>query len=215
MSLSPLASLLSRKRLLIFDLDGTLVDSSPLHARAFQATFAPHGVQVDYASIAGMTTGTAVDQLVAGAGLGLAADERARLVADKRERALRLIESELDAIEGAIDFVRTAKDRFALALCTSASKAGADASLARVGLAGLFDPVVTAEDVTHGKPDPEPFVRALDAHDAEPGEALVFEDAQSGLAAAAAAGIEAVRIDPADEAAGWPPLLAALRELAP
>lgn len=212
MSLSPLARLLSRKRLLIFDLDGTLVDSSPLHARAFSETFAPHGVEVDYAAIAGMTTADAVDRL--SAGLDIAPNERARLVADKRERALRLIESELDAIEGAVEFVRAAQGRFALALCTSASKAGADASLARVGLAGDFDPVITAEDVIRGKPDPEPFVRALKAHGAAPGDALVFEDAESGLAAAAAAGIEAVRIDPADEAAAWPPLVAALEELA-
>jgi HAD superfamily hydrolase (TIGR01509 family) len=212
MSLSPLARLLSGKRLLIFDLDGTLVDSSPLHARAFRETFAPHGVEVDYPAIAGMTTGDAVDRLAIG--LDLAPDERARLVADKRERALRLIESELDAIEGAVEFVRAAQGRFALALCTSASRAGADASLARVGLAGDFDPVITAEDVVRGKPDPEPFVRALRAHGAAPAEALVFEDAESGLAAAAAAGIEAVRIDPADEAAAWPPLVAALEELA-
>jgi HAD superfamily hydrolase (TIGR01509 family) len=214
MSLSPLARLLSGKRLLIFDLDGTLVDSSPLHARAFQEAFAPHGIDIDYAAIAGMTTGAAVDKLAAGAGLDLAPDERDRLVADKRERALRLIESDLDAIEGAVEFVRAAQGRFALALCTSASKAGAYASLARVGLAGDFEPMITAEDVVRGKPDPEPFIRALAAHRATPGEALVFEDAESGLAAAAAAGIDAVRIDPADEAAAWPPLVAALEELA-
>jgi len=214
MSLSPLAQLLSRKRLLIFDLDGTLVDSSPLHARAFEETFAPHGVAVDYNTIAGMTTAAAVDKLAAG--LALEEGERSRLVAEKRDRALRMLETELSAIEGAVDFVRAARSRFTLALCTSASRRGAEASLARVGLEGCFDPVITAEDVTRGKPDPEPFLKALSAHRAEPSEALVFEDADSGLAAAAAAGIDALRIVQAPDAEGvrWAPLVAALEELA-
>src|SRR3954454_2658246 len=101
MSPEAAADLLSRKRLLIFDLDGTLVDSSPLHARAFQETFAPHGVAVDYNAIAGMTTAAAVDKLAAG--LALDEGERNRLVGEKRDRALRMLETELSAIEGAVD----------------------------------------------------------------------------------------------------------------
>src|SRR4051794_41008867 len=124
MSLSPLAALLSRKRLLIFDLDGTLVDSSPLHALAFRETFAPHGVEVDYATVAGMTTGSAVDKLADGAGLVLADEARERLVEEKRARALRLIETELAAIEGAVEFADAARGRFEMALCTSASRRG-------------------------------------------------------------------------------------------
>lgn len=213
MSLSPLARLLSRKRLLIFDLDGTLVDSSPIHARAFQEVLAPHGIEVDYAEIAGMPTDAAVDKLSSGAGVALDESERARLVSAKRERALGLIERELVAIEGATEFVRAAEGRFHLALCTSASRAGATASLARVGLTGSFDPVVTAEDVRRGKPHPEPFLIAIEAHRAEVMESLVFEDAESGLAAAAAAGVEAVRIGTDPGAIGWVALLAALEEL--
>jgi HAD superfamily hydrolase (TIGR01509 family) len=214
MSLSSLAQLLSGRRLLIFDLDGTLVDSSPLHARAFQETFAPHGVSVDYNAVAGMTTAAAVDKLAAG--LALDEGERRRLVGEKRDRALRMLQTELSAIEGAVDFVRAARSRFALALCTSASRRGAETSLARVGLDGCFDPVITAEDVTRGKPDPEPFLKALSAHDVPPADALVFEDADSGLAAAAAAGIDAVRIvqTPGAEGVRWAPLVAALEELA-
>jgi len=204
------------KLLLIFDLDGTLVDSSPLHARAFEEAFAPHGVMVDYGTIAGMTTASAVERVAAGAGLQLDEEEKARLIGDKRARALRLIENELTPIAGAVEFVRAARPRFRLALCTSASRRGAEAALSRVGLTGCFDPVVTAEDVREGKPAPEAFLRALEAHGVPAGDALVFEDAESGLAAAAAAGIEAVRIDPADPSAvSWTQLLAALDEARP
>jgi HAD superfamily hydrolase (TIGR01509 family) len=216
MTLTPLAELLSRKRLLVFDLDGTLVDSSPLHARAYAEVFAPEGIEVDYTAIAGMTTDAAVDKLAAEAGLTLAPERRARLVAAKKARALGLIETELAPIEGAVEFVTAARRRFAVALCTSASRPSVAAALARVGLAGCFDPLVTAEDVVRGKPDPEAFLMTLAAHGTAPDEALVFEDSQSGLEAAARAGIDAVRIaaDPADAAAtAWPSLLAALREL--
>jgi HAD superfamily hydrolase (TIGR01509 family) len=216
---SPLAELLSRKRLLIFDLDGTLVDSSPLHARAFAETFAPHGVEIDYPRIAGMTTAAAVDRLAAEAGLDLDEAEKAGLVGAKRKRGLELIGQELAAIEGAPDFVRAAAGRFRLALCTSGSRRSVETALARVGLAGCFDPEITADDVRHGKPDPEAFLQALGRAEAIAEEALIFEDADSGIAAAAAAGIDALRVVPAGSArnAGetdWPTLNAALAELA-
>jgi HAD superfamily hydrolase (TIGR01509 family) len=219
MNPSALARLLERKRLLIFDFDGTLVDSSPLHARAFAEVFAPHGVEVDYARIAGMTTDAAVDRLAAEAGLAIDQAERARLIGAKRERGLELIGRELAAIDGAPDFVRAAAGRFRLALCTSGSRRSVETALARVGLAGCFDPIVTADDVQLGKPDPEAFLQAIERTGATADEALIFEDADSGIAAAAAAGIDALRVVPpgsADSAgeADWPALNAALAELA-
>jgi HAD superfamily hydrolase (TIGR01509 family) len=211
MTPSAAARLLSRKRLLIFDLDGTIVDSSPIHARAFEEAFAHLGVRVDYASIAGLTTRAAVDHIAATSGLALSSVERDLVVADKQSRAIRLIESGITAIEGAVEFIHAAQGRFALSLCTSASRASAEASLTRIGLSNCFEPVITAELVRHGKPDPEAFLLALDAHQVSPAEALVFEDAPSGLAAAAAAGIEGVRIyAAAADGSSWAPFLKAL-----
>ncbi|HEX8400910.1 MAG TPA: HAD family phosphatase [Allosphingosinicella sp.] len=218
--MSPLAQLLSRKRLLIFDLDGTLVDSSPLHARAFSEAFALEGIDVDYSEIAGMTTGAAVDRLVAQAGRVLDADKRGFLIADKRARALRLLETELLAIEGSVEFVQAAQSRFHLALCSSGSRPNVETALSRVGLAGLFEPTVTAEDVERSKPDPEGFLQALHHHGLPAEAALVFEDADSGLEAARLAGIDAIRIVAGDSVApegaegmAWAPLRGALEEL--
>lgn len=212
------AALLSRKRLLIFDLDGTIVDSSPLHDRAFNEAFAPEGIAVDYSLIAGMTTESAVDRIAELAGLELDEARRAALVADKRARARRLMRTELEPIAGSVDFVRRAATLFPLALCTSGSRATVDIALAGAGLSGYFEPVVAAEDVTRGKPDPEGFLKALNFHGLPASDALVFEDAESGLAAAATAGIGAVRIVPAGSAAGpveadWALLNAALDDL--
>lgn len=191
---SPLTDLLARKRLLIFDLDGTLVNSSPLHARAFAQAFAPFAIAVDYTSVAGLTTESAVDSLANAAGVALTPEIRTALIRQKRELALVLIDTELQAIPGAPVFVRAAMDRWALALCTSASRANADAALHRVGLTGCFDWIVTANDVSHGKPDPEVFLAALDQSGIAAADALIFEDAPSGLAAAASAGIDAIEI---------------------
>jgi HAD superfamily hydrolase (TIGR01509 family) len=220
MSLSPLAELLRHKRLLIFDFDGTIVDSSPLHARAFSEAFAADGVAVEYARIAGLTTDAAVDQLAAAAGMELNEGKRAFLIEDKRARALRLIEAELEPIDGSIDFLRRAKPRFPLALCTSGSRPTVERALERVRLTGVFEPVITAGDVRRGKPDPEGFLAAAAHHAVEPADALVFEDAASGLAAARAAGMDAVHVVGSATAsspgqADWAMLNAALAELDP
>jgi len=196
MSAAELTRLLARKRLLIFDLDGTLVDSSPLHARAFSGTFARYGVSVDYAGIAGMTTEMAVDRLVADAAIPIDLTTRAALVADKRRRALDLVRSELTVMKGAREFLGFAANHFRLALCTSGSRRSVDVALACVSLDGTFDPLVTGNDVTRGKPDPEGYELVLARAGVDREDALVFEDAFHGLAAARSAGIDVIQIVP-------------------
>jgi HAD superfamily hydrolase (TIGR01509 family) len=215
MNATPLMDLLARKRLLIFDLDGTLVDSSPLHARAFTQAFAPFGIAVDYAKIAGLTTESAVDLIANRANLVLTREERRALVQCKRDLALALIKAELKPIPGAPAFVQAAGRRWSRALCTSASRTNADAALRKAGLDGCFNWIVTANDITRGKPDPEIFLAALHQTGIAAADALVFEDAPSGLAAAAAAGIDAIevvvdRARPGSSQANWSMLIDAL-----
>lgn len=206
--MNDLAAQLAGKQLLIFDLDGTLVDSSPLHARAYAEAFAPLGLAVDYDRISGMTTDNAIDQLLSEGGIDLGADERTALRTGKQARALALIESELQALPDANAFVQAARLRFACALCTSASPPSVAAALERTGMAGWFDPVVTSADVARGKPDPEGFLLAAHRAGFRPAEALVFEDSESGLSAAVAAGMAAIRIGPGHH--HWAELLTVL-----
>jgi beta-phosphoglucomutase len=188
---SPEAQLLSRKTLLIFDLDGTLIDTTPIHARAFQETFAPLDIAVDYSTIAGMKTEDAVSKLLAGAG----------------RSALGLIGA-AEPIAVAAEFVSRARHRFRIALCTSGSRRGTELSLETLCMAGAFEAVVTGEDVTAGKPDPASYLEVLRRTAVEPSAAWVFEDADLGAEAARRAGIDVVRVD-----LGWGPLNAALGEL--
>ncbi|MFL6721067.1 MAG: HAD family hydrolase [Sphingomonas sp.] len=207
------AKRLGGKRLLIFDWDGTIADSSGVHSRGFNEAFAVYGVTVDYASIAGLTTAAAVDRIADEAALRLTDQERSALVLDKQNRARRLIETELEPLEGSIEFIRRAGERFTLSLCTSASRRTVDISLRRLGLTDGFHSIFTAEDVQLGKPAPEIFLKALKRHAVEPEAALVFEDADSGIAAAEAAHLDALRIVAANPQEGettWPILSDAL-----
>ena len=209
MTVSPLAARLARKTLLIFDLDGTLADSSPIHDRAFREAFAPLGIVPDYSTIAGMTTDAAVAKILSDAAIHVSDERRVALVEDKRQRSLALLDTELVEIDGSTAFVKRAQVTYRLALCSSGSRPAVERSIALLGLAGAFDPVVTANDIVRGKPDPEGFLRVLDQTGINAADALVFEDADSGIEAAANAGIDALRIG---DDLGWATLTAALDE---
>jgi len=196
--------LLAGRRLFIFDLDGTLADTSPIHAAAFSTAF---GAPVDYAAIAGLSTATAMRRLLAAAGREADDATIAALVTAKRAAA-RAGLATVREVFGAGAFVAHAAATHRLALCTSGARATVAGTLARLGFADSFDPVVTADDVTRAKPAPDAFLAVLDRTGIAPDQALVFEDSDAGLAAAHAAGLDAIRIGPGG--AEWPDLTAAL-----
>lgn len=202
---------LARRRLLIFDLDGTLADTSSIHAAAFSAAFAPIGIDVDYAHIAGLATGDAVRTVLTRAGRRADEATMAALVAAKREAA-RAGLATVREIAGAGAFVARAAAAHRLALCTSGARATAETTLAGLGLAAYFDPIVTADDVARAKPDPAAFLAVLDQAGVAAADALVFEDSEAGLAAARAAGLDAIRIGMGG--ADWAGLTAALAGVA-
>lgn len=187
--MTQLHELLRGRSLLIFDFDGTLADSSPLHARAFAETLAPLGVEVDYPAIAGMATYDAVSACLRRAGHAASDSEIQALAAKKQSIGRALIAEELTPLPGAAEFLEWARERFRISLVSSGSRATIDLALARLGLDGWFDPLICADDLTRAKPDPEGFRLALECTRTSADAALVFEDSAAGFAAAAAAGI--------------------------
>lgn len=188
--MTELAALLAGRRLLIFDFDGTLADTSLIHAEAFSTVLAPLGVPVDYPTVAGLATGEAMERLLAGAGVRVNARELAALVADKQRLGRALIAERIVPLPGVAEFLAWAQPRYRLALVTSGSRTTIAGALGRLGFAGLFDPAICADDCTRAKPDPEGFRLALQRAGVPAHEALVFEDSAAGFAAAAAAGID-------------------------
>jgi HAD superfamily hydrolase (TIGR01509 family) len=95
--------------------------------------------------------------------------------------------------------VRYAAERVPLAVCSGAARAEIEPVLGAAGLAGCFRAIVSSDDVAHGKPDPEGYLKAVEALGTS--DALVFEDTESGIASAKAAGLRVVAklgtLDPA------------------
>ncbi|HEX4847033.1 MAG TPA: HAD-IA family hydrolase [Novosphingobium sp.] len=188
-----LARLLAGRTLLIFDFDGTIADSSPLHAQAFTQVLEPLGIPVDYPRLAGRSTRDAVLHSFALA--GQPEPESAlveELVRQKQALGRELIASSLMALPAAAALLDWARSRFRLALVSSGSRGTIDIALGRLGLADWFDPLITADDVAQAKPDPQGFLLALDRARVAAEAALIFEDAESGFEAARRAGVTAV-----------------------
>jgi beta-phosphoglucomutase-like phosphatase (HAD superfamily) len=85
--------------------------------------------------------------------------------------------------------VRYAAGHVPLAICSGAARDEIEPVVEAAGIAGCFRAIVTSDDVVHGKPDPEGYVKALALLGADPAESVVFEDTEAGVASARAAGV--------------------------
>jgi len=176
-----------RLDLVIFDLDGVLVDTSDKHARAFEETWSRVGVEgPPYAAVAGQPTTEVVARVCAP--LGLSEDAIADLVRFKQSRARELVAAGDVAFPDVAATLDRLAPRVKLAIGTGASRAGTVAVLPQLGGEARFEAVVTADDVTKGKPAPEVYGTVLERCGIPSARALVVEDSASGVAAALEAG---------------------------
>ena len=194
LNLQPIDELLKQKKLLIFDFDGTLADTSPLHARAFSMVLATYNITVDYQSIAGMKTKDAIKKCLITNGMNLSSDEIDTLVAAKQQFARTLIKNELKPLPGVDVFLRWAKTRYRLAMYSSGSRGTVSIALDKLGYTGWFDPIVFADDITHAKPDPEGYLKILEMTGVYAQQAIVFEDSEAGLTSASLSNITAIDV---------------------
>ncbi|RVT82636.1 HAD family phosphatase [Rhodobacteraceae bacterium CCMM004] len=170
---------------LLFDLDGTLIDSDPLHRRVFAEMLGAVGIAVDAAFYAAEIHGRENPGIFA----RHIPDGDPHALSEEKEARFRAALGECHpAAPGAAAFLdrHPARPR---AVVTNAPAENARAMLAAIGLADRFDVVVTPADVGRGKPDPAPYLEALSRLGADPASATVFEDSAPGLAAARAAGV--------------------------
>lgn len=190
------AGFLKEKQAVIFDFDGTIADTFHLHEQAFNETLAGYPVQFRYHDFAGMSTKEAMARLFLHNQIELDEAEKLRLVKEKQQRANRLYKESVDFIPGAKAFIEAlAAQQFKMYVASSGSKMNVTAGLQALGVFELFLDVVTADDVTKAKPDPEIFQSVLIRNNLEAAAAVVIEDAVSGIRSAAAAGIDVICID--------------------
>ena len=185
----------------IFDLDGTLVDSMPLHYRAWRIALKEHGAPpevfrwAEFNAHGGMAAHDIVADLNTTYGLSMPPHEVAQ---QKRLIYSHLVETErLPIISETVCLVRSLRARgIPYAIGTGSALPGALSTLRAAGIEELFSLIITPDDVAHGKPAPDIFLLAASRMGVAPADCVVFEDATPGLQAAHAAGMHAVRVLP-------------------
>lgn len=179
----------------IFDLDGTLVDTMPLHYRAWDAAMREAGLvgaldEELFYSLGGVPT-LRVAELIA-QHYGLTIDPRR--VFHVKESMFKELQGDAKLIEPVVAVARRVAQTHPVAIASGGPRDVVWRSLEISGLAPLFKVVVSADDVVHGKPSPDMFLLAAKQMGVEPTRCLVFEDAEPGMRAAEAAGMQWVRV---------------------
>ena len=178
---------------IIFDLDGTLIDTEPLHCASYKEAFEAHGIELTEEQFYEHWTkkGKGVKDFLL--------ERRVDLDIEKfRVQKRQLYHSKLQTtqllIEGVIETLPYLNSRYRLAVATSSWRVDAEFALQKAGIEGYFETVVTANEVKKEKPDPECFLLASSRLNMEPQEAIVIEDSEKGIIAAHRAGMKSIAI---------------------
>jgi beta-phosphoglucomutase len=179
----------------VFDFNGTLSNDEPILSEIFMELFAAHGkplsAQEYFDQLAGLS-----DPEIVRTWLG---EDHPDVDAVIEERIVRYRAACADGSsieEPTRAAVRFAAERVPVAIVSGAARAEIEPVIEAAGIASLFTAIVPAEDVARGKPDPEGYRRALELLDGDldPGDVLVFEDTEAGIASARAAGMRVVAV---------------------
>lgn len=183
-------------RAVLWDLDGTLVDSADLHWISWRDTLAGEGLHITHAQFLD-SFGQKNDRILSGwLGSG-ASPETIQRVGDAKEAAYRDLAERhgLVALPGGAEWIRRLHARgWKQAIASSAPRENIAVMLRVLHLAGELDAIVGAEDVTAGKPDPQVFLTAAARLGVPPACCVVVEDAAVGVQAARRAGMRSVGV---------------------
>lgn len=178
-------------RAALFDMDGVITDTMPLHYEAWKRAFARAGVDVEKMDVylrEGMTSTAMAKEIAAARGRELPDDEIQRIVDEKTGIFGRLVNEYGRDFEGVKETLRMLRNNgIGLALVTGSKRESVASVLKKTGLEGSFDVIVGAEDVSSGKPGPEPYLSAMKKLDVEALNCVAIENAPMGIKSAKAA----------------------------
>jgi beta-phosphoglucomutase-like phosphatase (HAD superfamily) len=182
---------------LIFDMDGTMVDSMPAHARAWDAFRQRHGIAMEVDEILRRTTGrNGVECIRVLMGDHVPEDRALQLIGEKEAIYRDIFGREFREVAGFADFARRAREDHALkmAVATAGDRDNLAFALEHLRLGLPPDAVVRGDEGLPGKPEPDIFLAAAKRLAVLPADCIVFEDAPFGIEAARRAGMRAVAI---------------------
>jgi HAD superfamily hydrolase (TIGR01509 family) len=178
----------------LFDFDGTLVDTMPIHYESYRRAFAEMGLELTHEDFFDNIGGSGLETIPRFL-RGRPAPWTTQQIHRRKKEVLATL---LDEIE--LQQLPTARllpllhGRVPMAIATSGARPGVEKMLDRLGWVPYFSAVVTAEEVAHGKPAPDLFVAAAARLGVDPTACLVFEDTDDGVAAARAAGAQVMDV---------------------
>jgi beta-phosphoglucomutase len=197
---------LPRPEAVLFDFDGILVDSEPMHHRAFTEVLDPLGMGFTWGEYVetymGFDDRDAFREAFRAKGIDLDDANLAKLVTAKSGAFLRGLRGGVTAYPGAVPLIESLRAAgLPLALCSGALRSDIDPILARLGVARRFDVIVSADDVRRSKPDPESYALAF-ARLSEryvtmltvPGKSVAVEDTPAGIRSAKGAGLRVLAV---------------------
>ena len=191
-----LRAIIENKKLLIFDFDGTIANTTPLHEKPFKHVLSPYTDAFDYELVAGLKTSDAIIKSLKKAGIiNPSLDLVDSLSTHKQTLVRTLIEQDLRPIPIITKLLHHVFQKYRLALVTSGSRTTVTLALEKLEYENYFSPCLFAEDVLCSKPSPEGFLKALELTDLQESDALVFEDSEAGFEAAIRAGIDVYDIN--------------------
>jgi beta-phosphoglucomutase-like phosphatase (HAD superfamily) len=191
-------------RAIVFDFDGVIANSEPLHFRAFRDVLAEDGVTLEetayYARYLGFDDAGVFEAVAADSGLGWPAEHRASLAARKAARMAALERDVSVLFPGAEAAIQRAAALVPLAIASGALGDEIRRVLDHANLTGSFRAIVSAEDTEQSKPAPDPYVRALALLSEQlgtrlaPEHCVAIEDSRWGIISAKAAGLRTVGV---------------------
>jgi beta-phosphoglucomutase len=181
----------------VFDLDGVLVDSEPLHLKSVALMLARRGIQLKAAQAAqqtGITIHRFMDKIVHEWGYP-GPKEGEDWVAEKRAIFRELAPQELRPLPGVDDFLRAIDGRLRIGLASSSPRGYIEWCIRQFGWDDRFDAVCTIEDVRRAKPDPEMYLLSVEQLGVAADRTLAFEDSPVGIESAVVAGLDCVGVE--------------------
>jgi beta-phosphoglucomutase len=181
-------------RAVIFDFNGTLSNDEPILCDIFRELFAEQGRPLSAEEYFDQLAGLSDPEIVR-TWLGPAHPAVDEVIAERIARYRAAVSGGSTVPETIRQAVRYAADRVPVAIVSGAARAEIDPVLAAAGLSPVIQVVVSADDVSEGKPNPESYLRALELlDDIRAGEVVVLEDTEAGIAAAKAAGMSCIAV---------------------